>query len=109
MVDKKQKEGSWAQSIWLIFGAFIILFSMVFLVPSIYLALSGDNYLGAYINYYFIPFLFTLLLIFIILVVVYIWWHMSNQTDLLNRLNRIEEKIDSYVRDSGIPSEGEGD
>jgi hypothetical protein len=69
----------------------------MFLLPPIYLALTGNNLLGAYINEYFIPFLFTLLLIFIILVVVYIWWHMANQTNLLHRLDMIEEKLDAYL------------
>ena len=86
-----------AERLWLIFGGFIVLFSFMFLLPPIYLALTGNNLLGAYINEYFIPFLFTLLLIFIILVVVYIWWHMSNQTNLLHRLDNIEYKLDAYL------------
>ncbi|UCG70476.1 MAG: hypothetical protein JSV09_05530 [Thermoplasmata archaeon] len=104
---------SWAERLWLIFGGFIVLFSFMFLLPPIYLALTGNNLLGAYINEYFIPFLFTLLLIFIILVVVYIWWHMANQTNLIRRLDMIEEKLDAYYGSSkkaataGLVDEGE--
>jgi sterol desaturase/sphingolipid hydroxylase (fatty acid hydroxylase superfamily) len=94
-----------AQSIWAVFGVFIILFSMIFMLPSIYLSMSGNNLMGEYINTYFIPFLFTLLLIFIILVVVYIWWHMANQTDLVNRLERIEDKLNDFSNITKIDSE----
>jgi hypothetical protein len=99
MNDKKKKI-TVAERLWLIIGGFIVLFSFIFLVPPIYLALSGNILLGAYINSYFIPFLFTLLLIFIILVVIYIWWHMSNQTDLVLRLNRIEGSLEALVKNA---------
>jgi type VI protein secretion system component VasF len=85
-----------AQKIWAVFGVFVILFSMIFMLPSIYLSMTGNNLMGEYINTYFIPFLFSLLLVFIILVVVYIWWHMSNQTELVNRLERIEKKLNAF-------------
>ena len=92
--ENKEKK-TVAERLWLIIGSFIVLFSFIFLVPPIYMALSGNILLGAYINSYFLPFLFTLLLIFIILVVVYIWWHMANQTDLVLRLNRIEGSLET--------------
>jgi sterol desaturase/sphingolipid hydroxylase (fatty acid hydroxylase superfamily) len=95
MNNKKKEKKTVAERLWLIIGSFIVLFSFIFLVPPIYMALSGNILLGAYINSYFIPFLFTLLLIFIILVVVYIWWHMSNQTDLVLRLDRIEGSLEA--------------
>jgi hypothetical protein len=85
-----------AQKVWLFFGALIILFSAIFLIPPILMSLRGDPRLGAYINQTFIPFLYTLLLIFIVLVVVYIWWHMINQETLVDRLDAIEEKLDKY-------------
>jgi sterol desaturase/sphingolipid hydroxylase (fatty acid hydroxylase superfamily) len=98
--NEEIKEKPWAEKLWLIFGASIILFSCTFLIPPIYLSLTGNNLLGAYIGEYFIPFLFTLLLIFIILVVIYIWWHMANQTNLLHRLDGIEDKLDAYIHKS---------
>jgi hypothetical protein len=101
MNDKNVKK-TVAERLWLIIGGFIVLFSFIFLVPPIYLALSGNILLGEYINSYFIPFLFTLLLIFIILVVVYIWWHMSNQTDLVLRLNRIEGSLETLVKNADM-------
>ncbi len=97
--DNKEKK-TVAERLWLIIGGFIVLFSFIFLVPPIYMALSGNILLGAYINSYFIPFLFTLLLIFIIVVVVYIWWHMSNQTDLVLRLNRIEGSLETLMKNA---------
>ena len=89
-----------AEKLWLIIGGVIVLVSFIFLLPPIYLALSGNILLGAYINTYFIPFLFTLLLIFIILVVVYIYWHMSNQTDLVLRLDRIEGSLETLMENA---------
>lgn len=94
-----------AQKIWAVFGVFVILFSMIFMLPSIYLSMTRNNLMGEYINTYFIPFLFSLLLVFIILVVVYIWWHMSNQTDLVNRLERIEKKINAFSNEPKTDSE----
>ena len=94
-----------AQKIWAIFGVFVILFSMIFMLPSIYLSIIGSNLMGEYINTYFIPFLFSLLLVFIILVVIYIWWHMAIQTDLTERLTRIEDKLDDYSKPPSIDSE----
>ena len=94
-----------AQRIWAIFGVFVILFSMIFMLPSIYLSMTGSNLMGEYINTYFIPFLFSLLLVFIILVVIYIWWHMAIQTDLTDRLTRIEDKLDDYSKPQSIDSE----
>jgi uncharacterized membrane protein len=94
-----------AQRVWAIFGVFVVLFSVIFMVPSIYLSMTGNNLMGEYINTYFIPFLFTLLLIFIVLVVVYIWWHMSIQTDLIKRLARMEDKLDSVSQKAKLESE----
>jgi uncharacterized membrane protein len=94
-----------AQRIWAVFGVLVIVFSMIFMLPSIYLSMTGNNLMGEYISTYFIPFLFTLLFIFIVLVVIYIWWHMSNQTDLINRLERIEEKLDSFSSKKNVDSE----
>jgi type VI protein secretion system component VasF len=94
-----------AQKIWAIFGVFVILFSMIFMLPSIYLSMTGSNLMGEYINTYFIPFLFSLLLVFIVLVVIYIWWHMEIQTDLTDRLTRIEDKLDNYSKSPNIDSE----
>lgn len=98
-MNKEKKENKTvAEKLWLIIGGFIVLFSFIFLVPPIYMAVSGNVLLGAYINSTFIPFLFTLLLVFIILVVVYIWWHMSNQTDLVSRLDRIEGSLEALMK-----------
>jgi uncharacterized membrane protein len=94
-----------AQRIWAVFGVLVIVFSMIFMLPSIYLSMTGNNLMGEYINTYFIPFLFTLLFIFIVLVVIYIWWHMTNQTDLIERLERIEDKLDSFSKKAKVDSE----
>jgi uncharacterized membrane protein len=91
--DKKGNR-SMPIKLWLAFGTFIILFSAVFLLPPIYLALTGSGTVSTYIGQYFIPFMMVILLIFIVLVVVYIYWHMSNQTDLVEKLNRIEELLE---------------
>jgi len=100
-MSKSEKETKTvAERLWLLVGGIIVLVSFIFLVPPIYLALSGNILLGAYINTYFIPFLFSLLLIFIILVVVYIYWHMSNQTDLVSRLERIEGSLETLMKNA---------
>ena len=100
MNNSEKEKKTVAERLWLLIGGIIVLVSFIFLVPPIYLALSGNILLGAYINTYFIPFLFTLLLIFIILVVVYIWWHMSNQTDLVSRLDRIEGSLEALMKNA---------
>jgi sterol desaturase/sphingolipid hydroxylase (fatty acid hydroxylase superfamily) len=105
MKDSDKQAGKpLAQKIWVVFGVLVILFSMIFMLPSIYLSLTGNNRLGAYVNEVFIPFLFSLLLVFIVLVVVYIWWHMSNQTDLIRRLERIEDKLDLFSNNTKTES-----
>jgi uncharacterized membrane protein len=96
---KEKNKASFAQRLWLIVGGLIVLFSFIFLLPPIIMAVTGNYNLGTYINRLFIPFLFTLLLVFIVLVVVYIWSHMANQTDLLNRLDKIEDKLNYLAQE----------
>lgn len=95
---KNLKKKSLALKLWLYFGLFIIVFSAVFLIPPIYIALVDSSSVGSYVSAYFIPFLLSILLIFIILVVIYIYWHMANQTTLTEKLDSLGRKLDSFDR-----------